>query len=68
MSLAVGNVWVCDGWTAGMLERRNQSVALLCPLKGSDPLQWREIRLMALVEKEEKMLFVYQCTATGTEG
>lgn len=51
-----------------MLWRRNRSISLLCLLKDSDPLQWREIRLMALVERGGKMLSVYQCTATGTEG
>ncbi len=54
MSLAVGNVWVCERWIVGMLQRRNRSIALLCPLKGSDPLQWREIRLMALVDRGGK--------------
>lgn len=68
VSLAVGNVCVGDGWTAGMLWRKNPSDALLCLLKDSDPLQQREIRLMALVERGGKMLSVYQCAATGTEG
>ena len=41
---------------------------MLCLLKDSDPLQRGEIRLMALVERRGKMLSVYHCTATGTEG
>lgn len=62
MSLAEGNVLVSDGWTAGMQWRRNRSTALLCLLKDSDPLQWGGwwwgIRLMALVESKEKMLYI----------
>lgn len=58
MLLAVGNVWVNDGWTVGMLWRRNRSIALLCLLKDSDLLQRREIRLMALVKREGKILSV----------
>lgn len=56
-------VCISDGWTAGMIPKRNPSVGLLCLLKDSDPLQQREIRLMALVERGGK-----KSSATGRGG